>query len=45
MIVNGKYITASYYTRNLDEMLRVVDMLIRKERGEMAAGAKQADQG
>jgi thiol:disulfide interchange protein DsbA len=43
MIVNGKYITASYYTRSLDEMLQVVDMLIRKERAELAAGSQASD--
>ena len=39
MIVNGKYKTASYYTRNLDEMLEVVDWLIEKERADYAANA------
>lgn len=34
IVVNGKYKTASYYTRNLDEMLEVVDVLIERARTE-----------
>ena len=34
MIVDGRYKTASYYTRNLDEMLTVVDHLTAKVRAD-----------
>jgi len=37
IIVNGKYYTATYYVRDHDEMLNVVDFLIEKERKEMLA--------
>ena len=32
IIIDGKYKTASYYTRSLDEMLEVVDVLIEQAR-------------
>jgi len=37
MIIDGRYKTASYYTRNLDEMLTVTDQLIDKARSESEA--------
>ena len=42
IIVGGQYKTASYYTRNLDQMLEVVDELIDKTRNE--AQPQTADQ-
>ena len=45
IIVNGKYKTASYYTRSLDEMLAVVDGLMEKERAEYLAGSADSDPG
>jgi len=39
IIVAGKYKTASYYTRNLDEMLEVVDVLIDRARNDAKANS------
>jgi thiol:disulfide interchange protein DsbA len=36
VVINGKYVTATYYTRNYDEMFSVMNWLIEKERKEMA---------
>lgn len=40
IIVNGKYYTATYFTRDHNEMLKVVDFLIEKERKEQKAASK-----
>ncbi len=39
IIVNGKYYTATYFVRDHDEMLKVVDFLIDKVREEKKAAA------
>jgi thiol:disulfide interchange protein DsbA len=36
VVINGKYVTATYYTRNYDEMFSVMNWLIEKERKDLA---------
>jgi thiol:disulfide interchange protein DsbA len=39
VVINGKYVTAQYFTGTQEAMLEVVDMLVERERAEMTAGA------
>ncbi len=36
VVINGKYLTATYYTKDYDEMFSVINWLIEKERKELA---------
>ncbi len=42
IIVNGKYYTATYLTRDHKELLEVVDFLIEKERKDLLASAQSS---